>query len=51
MVYDHCIIDSQIKASEADKLALKQSTVSQEFIAQIVNHNDVWELSCPKESE
>lgn len=45
-VHDYCVIASTINANDADKKALKQSTVSKEFVEQIVNHNDIWRETC-----
>ena len=45
-VHDYCVIASPITANLEDKAALKQSTVSREFIEKIVNHNDIWRDTC-----
>lgn len=50
-VHDHCVIASPIMASLSDKQALKQSTVSKQFIEQIVNHNDLWNLTCKTDAK
>jgi len=44
-------VASTINASDADKKALKQSTVSKEFIEQIVNHNDLWNSTCKNDDK
>ena len=45
-VNNYCLLTNPIKASDDDKKALKLSTISKEFIEQIVNHNDIWILTC-----
>lgn len=50
-IHDYCIVASTINASDADKKALKQSTVSKEFIEQIVNHNDLWNSTCKNDDK
>ena len=45
-LHDYCVIASPIAASLPDKQALKQSTISKQFIEQIVNHNDLWNSTC-----
>jgi hypothetical protein len=45
-VHDYCVITTPIISSDEDKKALKHSTVSKQFIEQIVNHNDLWNSTC-----
>ena len=45
-VDNYCLFSKEIKASEEDKKALKQSTVSKDFILQITNHNDFYKKRC-----
>ena len=44
--YDYCELDAAIRASDADKAALKKSDISKEFIEKIVNHNDLYTQTC-----
>ena len=46
--YDYCELNNKIGASDTDKAALKKSDISKEFIEKIVNHNDLYSQTCPK---
>lgn len=45
--YPFCAFYSPIRASCEDKLVLKQSTISKQFIEDIVNNNEVYKGLCP----
>ena len=47
-VNNYCVIYNLVRASDEDKKALKASTISKNFIEQIVNNNDVWIETCLK---
>lgn len=43
---DFCLLGSRISASPQDKLRLKQSTISKEYLRQIADHNDLYAIIC-----
>ena len=47
-VNNYCTIDSTIKPSQEDKVALKESKISKDFIQQLKDHNDLYRETCPK---
>jgi hypothetical protein len=49
--HDYCVIASPIYVSQPDKTALKKSTVSKQFIEQLVNHNDLWNSTCKNDEK
>lgn len=46
-VNNYCVIAKPIRASAADKVELKKSQISKEFVEKIVNHNYIFNQTCP----
>lgn len=48
---DFCLLGSRISASPQDKIRIKQSTISKEYIRQIADHNDLYAIICYPNTE